>query len=61
MRHSLVLLACVCLVFLLWAAPAEAGWQSWLSGFANRSRVIQICIATMVLALFIMMKKFIDR
>jgi len=40
------------------AEPAFAGIGSWLSGLATQSRVIQICIVTLCLALFIMMKKF---
>jgi hypothetical protein len=55
------LLLLVVLALLLVAAPAEAGIGSWLSGLATRSRVIQVCIFVMCVALFIMMKKFTDR
>jgi hypothetical protein len=60
-RSPLLLLLFVLIALLLAAAPAEAGIGAWLSGFATRSRVIQICIFVMCLALFVMMKKFTDR
>ncbi|MFQ3593612.1 MAG: hypothetical protein SNJ82_10585 [Gemmataceae bacterium] len=61
MRRPLLLVCCALALLLVLALPVEAGWRDWLSGFANRSRVIQICIAVMLLALFIMLKKFVDR
>ena len=61
MRRPLFFVICALVMLLVLALPAEAGWTSWLSGFANRSRVIQVCIAVMILALFIMLKKFVDR
>jgi hypothetical protein len=41
---------------------AEEGgsWLSWsrfTAGLAQRSRVVQVCVVTMALALFILMKK----
>lgn len=52
------LLACL-LLFLL-PECALAGPGAWLSGFANRSRVIQICIVVAAVALFVIMKKFTE-
>jgi hypothetical protein len=43
--------------------PAEGGgsskgsWRRYFSGLATRSRVIQVCVVVMALALFILMKK----
>lgn len=40
-------------------SPLFAGWFSkYFSGLATRSRVVQICVVTMCVALFILMKKF---
>jgi hypothetical protein len=41
----------------LTAGPALAGFGGWFSGLATQSRVIQICIVTVAIALFIMLKK----
>lgn len=41
-------------------APLHAGISSYLSGMATRSRVIQLCVVCMGIALFIIMKKFAD-
>jgi hypothetical protein len=49
------------LALLVLADPALAGMLSWMSGLATRSRVIQVCMVTMILALFVMIKKFNDR
>jgi hypothetical protein len=49
------------LALLVLADPAFAGMFSWMSGLATRSRVIQVCMVTMAVALFVMMKKFSDR
>ncbi len=43
------------------ATPALAGIGSYFSGLATQSRVIQICIVTVAIALFIMLKKFESR
>jgi len=40
-------------------SPVLAAWYSkYTAGLATRSRVVQICVVTMCLALFILMKKF---
>jgi hypothetical protein len=49
------------LALLVLADPAFARMFSWMSGLATRSRVIQVCMVTMAVALFVMMKKFSDR
>jgi hypothetical protein len=36
------------------------GVSSFLSGLTNRTRVIQVCVVVMCLALFILLKKFTD-
>lgn len=59
--HRASALLLVVLALLLVAAPVEAGLGAWMSGLATRSRVIQVCIFVMCVALFIMMKKFSDR
>lgn len=75
-RVPLLAMACLVLVLLLvlptpvFAAepspsPIFAGWFSkafnkLFEGLATRSRVIQVCVVTMCLALFILMKKFAD-
>lgn len=72
-RQRLVWLTscCLVLIFLLLAvspvcaadpfadpSPLFAGWFSqFLSTLGTRSRVVQVCIVTMCLALFILMKK----
>lgn len=45
-------------LLLLWTSPVEAGW---MSGLANRTRVVQIAAFVMVLALIIIWKKFDSR
>jgi hypothetical protein len=46
------------------AAAAPAVWaegfslKGYFSGFGSRTRVIQLCVVAMCLALFIMMRKF---
>lgn len=43
------------------ADPVFGGWFSaFLSSINNRTRIIQVCVVTMCLALFILMKKFSD-
>jgi hypothetical protein len=75
-RVPLVAAAClVVVVLLVWPTPVSAaepssspvfaGWFSKMfnrlfEGLATRSRVIQVCVVTMCLALFILMKKFAD-
>ncbi len=61
MSRPLLLLLCALAIVLLLPDPAAAGIGAWLSGLATRSRVIQVCMVVMLLALFIMMKKFSDR
>ena len=52
------LLAIVLVAGDVFAPEAQAGLGAYFSGMASRSRVIQICVATMAVALFIMLKKF---
>ena len=54
------LLALVILLAALDACAweAQAGLGTYFSGMATRARVIQVCVLTMAVALFIMMKKF---
>jgi hypothetical protein len=75
-RVPLLAAACLVVVILLaWPTPVSAaepspspvfaGWFSKMfskvfEGLATRSRVIQVCVVTMCLALFILMKKFAD-
>ncbi|MFO0846188.1 MAG: hypothetical protein U0797_28060 [Gemmataceae bacterium] len=74
-RVPLLAAACLVLVALLVlptpvfasesSSPVFAGWFSKtitkaFEGLATRSRVIQVCVVTMCLALFILMKKFAD-
>lgn len=73
-RVPLLAAACLVVVTLLAlptpafggeASPVFAGWFSKsitkaFEGLATRSRVIQVCVVTMCLALFILMKKFAD-
>lgn len=40
--------------------PLFAGWTSNLSSLATRSRVIQVSVIVMCVALAIIMKKFVD-
>jgi len=61
MSRTLLIFVCALLALLLLADPAAAGVGAWLSGLATRSRVIQVCMVTMLLALFVMIKKFSDR
>lgn len=42
------------------ASPLHAGIGSYLSGMATRSRVIQLCVVCMCIALVIIMKKFAE-
>lgn len=58
MSRPLLFSLCALFALLLLADPATAGLGSYLSGLATRSRVIQVCMVTMILALFIMIKKF---
>jgi hypothetical protein len=63
------------LLWLAWTTPAAGAEQGpdgspvvvagfsltkYFSGFANRSRVIQLCVVCMCIALLIIMKKFVD-
>ena len=60
-RHfftRLIFFAIVLALFDAIAPDAQAGLSSFFSGMATRSRVIQICVVTMAVALLIMMKKF---
>jgi hypothetical protein len=57
LTRSLFLLAGLALMDAL-AADAQAGLGTYFSGLATRSRVVQVCVVTMAIALFIMMKKF---
>ncbi len=54
----LVLLSVVLALCDAFAQEAQAGLGSFFSGMGSRSRVIQICVVTMGVALLIMMKKF---
>lgn len=54
----LVLLSTGFALFDAFAQEAQAGLGSFFSGMGSRSRVIQICVVTMGVALLIMMKKF---
>jgi hypothetical protein len=40
------------------SAVFAAWYSTFLSGMGSRTRVVQICVVTMCLALFILMKKF---
>lgn len=51
-------LAAAAWLFDLLAADAHAGFGTYFSGMATRSRVVQVCVGAMALALFILMKKF---
>ena len=55
---SLYVVALGCLLLL--AGPSFAAF-GWFSGVLTQSRVIQICIVTACIALFIMLKKFDSR
>ena len=60
-RHffaRLVLLSLVVVLVDAFALEAQAGLGSYFSGMASRSRVVQVCVVTMAVALLIMMKKF---
>ena len=54
----LILLAFIFAILDALAPEAEAGLGSFFSGMGSRSRVIQVCIVTMAVALFVMLKKF---
>ena len=54
----LVLLSIVFALLDAFALEAEAGLGTYFSGMASRSRVVQVCVVTMAIALLIMMKKF---
>jgi len=54
----LILLSIVLGACDAFASDAQAGLGTYFSGMASRSRVIQVCVATMAVALFIMLKKF---
>src|SRR4051794_34507099 len=54
---ALAALAALALAAAL-AADAHAGVGGFLSGQGSRARVLQVCIVTMAVALFIMLKKF---
>ncbi|MFO0876058.1 MAG: hypothetical protein U0840_01695 [Gemmataceae bacterium] len=45
-------------------SPPDSLFAAWYSNFVSslgtRSRVVQVCIVTMCVALFILMKKFVD-
>ena len=54
----LFLFACLALLLLLLGAEqALAGMSGFVSSLARRDRVVQICVVTACLALFIIMKK----
>ena len=54
----LLLLAVVLIVCDAFAPEARAGLGNLFSGLGARSRVVQFCVVTMAVALFILMKKF---
>jgi len=37
---------------------SRRGWRRYFTGLATRSRVVQVCVVALALALFILMKKF---
>jgi hypothetical protein len=63
-----VICCLLALLLLAFPSPAQAAdpgrppFASWItrhfSGLATRSRVVQVCVVSMCLALFILMKKF---
>ena len=60
-RHFLARLLLLSIVLVLcdsFAPEAQAGIGSFFSSMATRARVVQFCVVTMLLALFIIMKKF---
>jgi hypothetical protein len=54
----LVLLLLVLVALDAFALEAQAGLGTYFSGMATRSRVVQVCVATMALSLLIILKKF---
>ena len=60
-RHFLArlfLLSFLVVLCDLFASDAHAGIGSFFSGMGSRTRVVQFCVLTMAVALFILMKKF---
>ena len=60
-RHFLARLLLLSIVLVLcdsFASEAQAGIGSFFSSMATRARVVQFCVVTMLVALFIIMKKF---
>ena len=60
-RHFLARLFFLSLLVVLcdlFASDAQAGIGSFFSGIGSRTRVVQFCVLTMVVALVILMKKF---